>query len=86
MHCLRCQKEGQEIAHLPLKGALGEEVKAKICSLCWGEWKIESVKIINDHRLNLSEPAARAFIATQMKIFLKLIPSPESSITITPAS
>jgi Fe-S cluster biosynthesis and repair protein YggX len=80
--CVRCKREGNEIDALPHKGALGEEIKAKICSLCWVEWKEESIKIVNEHRLKLSEPAARAFLSTQMKVFLKLSPH-DTAITIS---
>ena len=82
--CIRCQKQGDEIDALPHKGPLGEELKAKICSPCWEEWKKESIKIVNEHRLNLSESAARAFLSTQMKLFLKLIqPTTNAPITIS---
>ncbi len=84
INCIRCQKEGEIINNLPHKGALGEEIKAKVCSLCWEEWSKESVKIINEHRLNLSEPSARGFLSTQMKLFLKLLqPPPEPTVTIS---
>jgi Fe-S cluster biosynthesis and repair protein YggX len=76
MLCGRCHKEGDPITQLPHGGTLGEEIRAKVCLPCWGEWSQESVRVINEHRLNLSEPAARAFLSTQMKIFLKLIEAP----------
>lgn len=84
VHCVRCQKEGDEIKTLSHGGALGEEIKARVCAQCWKEWNQESVKIINEHRLNLSEPAARGFLSTQMKLFLKLVPMPsDPPITIS---
>jgi len=59
---------------MPHGGTLGETLKANICGLCWEAWNQESVKMINEHRLNLSESTARGFLSTQMKIFLKLVP------------
>ncbi|MBI3598625.1 MAG: Fe(2+)-trafficking protein [Nitrospirae bacterium] len=83
MRCIRCEKDAEGISNVPHGGALGETLKAKICSLCWEEWNKESVKIINEHRLNLSELAARSFLSTQMKIFLKLAPSAPISVTLS---
>ncbi|MEK7285921.1 MAG: Fe(2+)-trafficking protein [Nitrospirota bacterium] len=81
--CLRCQKEGDAISVMPHGGALGAELQSKICAECWKAWNEESVRIINEHHLNLSLPSARALLSTQMKIFLKLIPPPpDASITV----
>jgi Fe-S cluster biosynthesis and repair protein YggX len=81
--CVRCEKEGEEIQTMPHGGTLGAELKSKICSACWEEWNGEAVKIINEHHLNLSLPSARAFLSTQMKIFLKLIPPlTDASVTV----
>ncbi len=84
IHCVRCDKEGEPIKTMPHGGSLGEMLKAKVCLSCWEEWNGESVKVINEHRLNLSEAAARGFLSTQMKVFLKLIPPPPTGpITIS---
>jgi len=83
VRCIRCEQSAEEIITMPHGGALGETLKAKVCGLCWAEWNIESVKFINEHRLNLSEAAARAFLSTQMKIFLKLAPTVPISVTLS---
>ena len=84
VHCIRCQRSGDPIETLPHKGVLGEEIKAKVCLLCWEEWQKEAIKVINEHRLNLSEAAARSFLSTQMKIYLRLVPFVnDSSITLS---
>ncbi|MEK7702878.1 MAG: Fe(2+)-trafficking protein, partial [Nitrospirota bacterium] len=74
----RCQQEGEPIDAMPHVGALGEEIKSKICASCWKAWNEEAVRIINEHRLKLSLPSARDFLSTQMKIFLKFMPPPET--------
>lgn len=83
VHCIRCEKDAEAIGTLPHGGALGETLKTKVCGLCWEEWNKESVKIINEHHLNLSDPAARGFLSTQMKVFLRLAPSPPISVTFS---
>ena len=83
VHCIRCEKDSEEISLMPHGGALGAELSAKVCALCWEEWNKEAVKIINEHRLNLSESAARGFLSTQMKVFLKLAPPAPISVTLS---
>jgi len=86
IQCVRCGESKVEIGILPHGGALGVEIKSKICADCWALWNAEAVKVINEHRLNLSQPAARGFLSTQMKIFLKLIPPPSESVTLSTIS
>ena len=81
IHCIRCEKDGEDIRKMPHGGALGVMLTEKICGQCWEEWNKESVRIINEHRLNLSDPAARGFLSTQMKIFLKLAAPAPISVT-----
>ncbi|MFY9269233.1 MAG: Fe(2+)-trafficking protein [Candidatus Manganitrophaceae bacterium] len=81
--CVRCGLTRAEIEGTPYGGKVGENLKAKVCNVCWKEWYDLSVKIINEHRLNLREPAAREFLATQMRVFFKMEePSPEPGIQI----
>jgi len=78
LRCIRCQQTREEIEGKPYGGKIGEELKAKVCDICWKEWYEKSIKIINEYRLNLREQTARDFPATQMKIFFKMQPAPES--------
>ncbi len=74
--CVRCKKTQGEIEGVPYGGKVGEALKKTVCNLCWKAWYDQSVKIINEYRLNLRDPSAREFLATQMKIFLGTPPSP----------
>lgn len=87
VECVRCHQTGEAIDVAPYGGKIGEELKAKVCNVCWKEWLTGmSIKIINEYRLNLGEPAARQFLSTQMKIFFGLQPPPsEGGIKITDA-
>ncbi len=81
--CVRCGFTRAEIEGTPYGGKVGENLKAKVCNVCWKEWYDLSVKIINEYRLNLREPKAREFLATQMRVFFKMEePSPEPGIQI----
>ncbi len=77
--CMRCLQTREEIEGTPYGGKVGEELKAKVCDVCWKEWYENSIKIINEYRLNLREQTARDFLATQMKIFFKMQPAPVES-------
>jgi Fe-S cluster biosynthesis and repair protein YggX len=57
-------------------GKIGAELKEKVCNVCWTEWYGQSVKIINEYRLNLREAADRETLSTQMKIFFRMLPAP----------
>ena len=85
VECVRCHQKRGAIEGTPYGGKIGEELKAKVCNVCWKEWfEGMSIKIINEYRLNLREPAAREFLSTQMKIFFNMQPPPkEGEIKIT---
>lgn len=83
VECIRCHQKREAIQGVPYGGKIGEELKAKVCDVCWKEWYETSIKIINEYRLNLREPSAREFLATQMKIFFNMQPRPaEGGISI----
>ena len=82
--CIRCKQRGSEIERVTYGGAIGAELKATICNNCWVAWYDQSVKIINEYRLNLRDAPARAFLSEQMKIFLGMIPAPEGPTAAPP--
>lgn len=48
--CVRCG-ETREGAGKVLPGALGEEIAAKICAVCWSEWLQQQIRVINHYSL-----------------------------------
>jgi len=75
--CIRCKKRGPEIERVTYGGTIGAHLKATVCNDCWVAWYDQSIKIINEYRLNLRDAPARAFLLEQMKIFFGMIPAPE---------
>jgi Fe-S cluster biosynthesis and repair protein YggX len=73
--CSRCGREQEALPRAPLPGPLGAEVQERVCSGCWQEWLRAQVTLINEHRLNLLDPAVRQALAKQMRTFLKLDPA-----------
>lgn len=78
--CVRCGLKREEIDELPYGGKIGKELQEKVCNTCWKEWYEQSIKLINEYRLSLREAKSREFLATQMKIFLKLMPPPKEGM------
>lgn len=69
--CRRCGA-GEEMAHPPMRGPLGEEIRNAICGACWREWIGMGTKLINELRLDLREPSAQDVYDRHMKDFLGL--------------
>ena len=76
VHCVKCGKVNPPIAVPAYGGKIGEELKAKICNNCWKEWMEQSVKVINELRLNLSNADHRKQLTNYMREFLNLPVSP----------
>ena len=72
VQCKKCSQMGQPSQGVAYGGKLGEEIKTSICNNCWGEWMGQSVKIINELRLNLRDAYSREMLVKSMKEFLNL--------------
>lgn len=72
VQCCHCGKAGQKLAERPFKGELGEKVLAHVCEPCWREWMAMGTKVINELRLDFSNPQAGETYDAQMKEFLQL--------------
>ncbi|PCI39041.1 MAG: oxidative damage protection protein [Thiotrichales bacterium] len=67
-----------KLARPPMPGALGERIFKEISAERWREWLGEQIKLINEHRLNMSRPEAREFLIKEMEKFLFDVPSHNS--------
>lgn len=72
LHCRRCESKGEGLATAPLPGPPGELVLARTCRSCWGLWRGEQVRLINEYKLSPANPEHYTFLLEQMKAFLKL--------------
>lgn len=72
--CVRCQKPGEPPAaiRVPFGPAVKEKVTASICASCWAEWEGMEVKVLNEYRLNYSDPEHRKMIQKACLEFLTL--------------
>ena len=68
-----CVKLGHEAPGLdfpPMKGALGERIFETISQEAWKSWLKHSTMVINEMRLNPSEPEAQRVLKEQLEKFL----------------
>ena len=70
---VQCSKLGKELPGLdfvPMKGELGQRIYEEISQEAWGLWLKHSTLVINERRLNPSEPEARKVLYEQLEQFL----------------
>lgn len=70
--CSRCGTTATALDRPPIPTDLGLEVRDHVCPSCWQEWLGVQVMLINEYRLNLIDPRARAFLETEMRRFFDL--------------
>ena len=74
----RCQRPGcmegkraRQLPAPPLPDAIGEKIHRDICAACWNLWfKDLSIKLINEHRLDLSSDFGQADYDHHMRDFM----------------
>ena len=76
--CTRCHNQADAMPEPPVPTAMGREVQAHVCQPCWQAWLRTQVILINEYRLNLVDPEARAQLENQMRSFLALPRNPAS--------
>lgn len=80
VQCTKCGEEKPALANPPFRagtklGELGLEIQQRICSSCYKDWINMSVKLVNELRLDTTDPRGQEIWLTQMKTFLALDPA-----------
>jgi len=68
--CIRCGQTRAALDRPPYPDALGRGIAEKICAVCWEECKRMQVMVINEHRLDLSDPRAQEILEKSIRDFL----------------
>jgi Fe-S cluster biosynthesis and repair protein YggX len=68
--CQKMQKEGLGLVKPPYPGELGQKIYDSICQEAWKQWLRQQTILINENRLNVLDPNARAFLEKEMAKFL----------------
>ncbi len=72
-HTVFCQKMKQNLpglAHIPYPGELGQKVYNNVSAAAWQSWMQHQTMLINEYRLNVTDPEARKFLEKEMEKFL----------------
>lgn len=70
--CSRCGEIKPGLERPPYPDAMGREIAEKICADCWDECKRMQVMVINENRLDLSDPRAHEILERSIREFLGL--------------
>ena len=70
--CARCGETREGLDRPPYPDALGSEIAEKICARCWDECRGQQVMVINELRLDLSDPRAQEILEQHVRDFLNL--------------
>ena len=73
IQCSRCGLEKEAVKNTAFYvGEVGAALKANGCQDCWNEWVKMQIMIINEYRLNLTDPKTDEFLNAQILAFFKL--------------
>ena len=70
VHCTKLGREAEGLPRPPLPGPLGERVFAQISKEVWRDWLAHQTRLINEYRLSLADPQARAFLTKELETYL----------------
>lgn len=70
IHCVKLNKPGEPLAQPPIPGEMGKKIHEYISQEAWGLWLNHQTMLINEYRLSMIDPKARAFLLDEMKKFL----------------
>jgi Fe-S cluster biosynthesis and repair protein YggX len=80
VQCTKCGEEKPGLPNPPFRAGtkladLGLEIQQKICGSCYKDWINMSVKLVNELRLDTTDPRGQEVWLKQMKTFLALDPA-----------
>lgn len=75
--CVKCSNERDAMSNPPFRPGtkladLGKEIQEHVCVGCYREWINMSVKLMNETRMDTTDPNQQALWIAQMKLFLNL--------------
>ncbi|NOX77264.1 MAG: oxidative damage protection protein [Gammaproteobacteria bacterium] len=70
VNCVKRGVKAEGLDRAPLPGKLGQRVFDTISKEAWQDWMRHQTMLINEHRLSVIEPQARAFLEAELEKFL----------------
>lgn len=65
--CVKLQKQAEGLDSAPFPGALGQRVLDSVSKEAWQQWITHQTMLINEYRLSMIDPKARAFLKEEME-------------------
>lgn len=66
VHCIKLGREAEGMDFPPMPGELGKRLWENVSKEAWQQWIKLQTMLINENRLNLVDPRARAYLAEQV--------------------
>ena len=65
--CVKLKKEAEGLEFPPYPGELGKKLWETVSKEAWKQWLEQQKMLVNENRLNLSDPRARKYLEEQMR-------------------
>lgn len=69
VNCVKLGRQAEGLNFPPYPGALGNRIYEQVSAEAWKLWLAHQTMLINEYRLALMDPKARAFLETEMEKF-----------------
>jgi Fe-S cluster biosynthesis and repair protein YggX len=66
VNCIKLGREAEGLDFPPMPGELGKRLFENVSKEAWQQWIKLQTMLINENRLNLMDPRARAYLAEQV--------------------
>ncbi len=67
VQCIKSGVEAEGLDEPPLAGALGQRIFDNVSKQAWRQWLARQTMLINEHRLQVRDPQARAFLTAELE-------------------
>jgi Fe-S cluster biosynthesis and repair protein YggX len=69
VNCVKLGREAEGLDFPPVPGELGRRIYEHVSKEAWTLWQQQQTRLINENRLNLSDPKARKYLLEQTDKF-----------------
>ena len=67
VHCIKLDKDAEGLDFPPYPGELGKRIYENVSKEAWQAWVRLQTMLVNEYRLNMADPKARAYLTEQME-------------------
>ncbi|MBL8517341.1 MAG: oxidative damage protection protein [Betaproteobacteria bacterium] len=67
VQCIKLQREAEGLDFPPHPGELGKSLYEQVSKEAWKAWLEHQKMLINENRLNMTDPRARKYLEEQMQ-------------------